>query len=141
MKLEDSPAYALGVFPQKEGLGKGDVFVDLVNRDNFRAERNADADYSEDILVGYRWYATKAVKTKYPFGYGLSYVDFQYANAQAEVKAQLLLITESMTIKEVAYSLGYNDHSYFNRIFRKTCGKTPLEYREEMKGMMGNSIN
>ena len=53
----------------------------------------------------------------------------------------LLLITESMTIKEVAYSLGYNDHSYFNRIFRKTCGKTPLEYREEMKGMMGNSIN
>lgn len=65
----------------------------------------------------------------------------QYINKKKIEKAQLLLITGSMTIKEVAYSLGYNDHSYFNRIFRKTCGKTPLEYREEMKGMMGNSIN
>ncbi len=93
VKLEDSPAYALGVFPQKEGQGGGDVFVDLVNRDNFRAERKADADYSEDILVGYRWYATKGVKTMYPFGYGLSYVDFQYANAQAEVKGGELLVS------------------------------------------------
>lgn len=93
LKLEDSPAYALGVFPQKEGQGQGDVFVDLVNRDNFRAERKADADYSEDILVGYRWYATKGVKTMYPFGYGLSYVDFQYANAQAEVKGSELLVS------------------------------------------------
>lgn len=97
VKLEDSPAYALGVFPQKEGQGGGDVFVDLVNRDNFRAERKADADYSEDILVGYRWYSTKNVKPMYPFGYGLSYVDFQYADAKAEVKGANLEVSFQLT--------------------------------------------
>ena len=58
-KLEDSPAYALGVYPQQE-QGGGDVFVNLVNRDRF-AVRKADADYSEGIFVGYRWYTTKNV--------------------------------------------------------------------------------
>ena len=85
-KLEDSPAYALGVYPQQE-QGGGDVFVNLVNRDRF-AERKADADYSEGIFVGYRWYTTKNVKPSYPFGYGLSYVDFKYSNLNAKVEGE-----------------------------------------------------
>ncbi len=97
VKLEDSPAYALGVFPQKEGQGGGDVFVDLVNRDNFRAERKANADYSEDIFVGYRWYTTKNVKPMYPFGFGLSYVPFTYADAKAELKGANLEVSFSLT--------------------------------------------
>ncbi len=84
-KLEDSPAYALGVYPQTE-QGGGDVFVNLVNNRDRQAARRADAEYSEGIFVGYRWYTTKNVKPMYPFGYGLSYVNFQYANLNADVK-------------------------------------------------------
>lgn len=86
-KLEDSPAYALGVFPQKNNGNNRDVFVDLVNRDNFRATQKADADYSEDIYVGYRWYLTKNVEPMYPFGHGLSYVPFAYSDANASMAA------------------------------------------------------
>jgi len=32
--------------------------------------------YKEDILVGYRWYDTKAIPVQFHFGYGLSYTKF-----------------------------------------------------------------
>ncbi|MCQ2213242.1 MAG: glycoside hydrolase family 3 C-terminal domain-containing protein [Bacteroidaceae bacterium] len=97
VRLEDSPAYALGVFPQKAQAGSSDVFVDLVNRDNFRAEQKADADYSEGILVGYRWFTTKNVKPMYPFGYGLSYMPFSYSDPKAEVKGGNLEVSFKLT--------------------------------------------
>lgn len=34
-----------------------------------------------------------------------------------------------LTIKEVAFELGYENPLYFSRVFRKTCGETPSEYK------------
>lgn len=53
----------------------------------------------------------------------------QYINKKKMEKAQVLLITEDMSVKELAYTLGYNDHSYFCRLFKKLTGNTPQEYR------------
>lgn len=44
-------------------------------------------------------------------------------------KAQLLLITTNNPVNVIASSLGYDDCSYFIRTFKKTTGKTPLQYR------------
>ena len=57
----------------------------------------------------------------------------QYINKKKVERAQLLLITEDMLVKEVAAALGILDYSYFTRLFKKTTGKTPQEYRETMK--------
>lgn len=82
VKLEDSPAYNLGVYPQPQPERPRDVFVDLVNKDRFRAEQKAEADYAEGVLVGYRWYASKNIVPLYPFGHGLSYTTFRYSDLQ-----------------------------------------------------------
>lgn len=91
-KLEDSPAYATGSYPQKEEA-VDDVFMDLVNREKFRAQRHADAPYSEGLLVGYRWYTTKQVEPLYPFGYGLTYGEFVYTDAKAVASANSVEVT------------------------------------------------
>lgn len=96
IKLEDSPAYALGVYPQKEEAAD-DVFVDLVNKDKFKAQRKADADYAEGLLVGYRWFTTKQVKTMYPFGFGLTYGQFAYSDAKATAGKESVEVTFTLS--------------------------------------------
>lgn len=91
MKLEDSPAFALGNYPQN---GDGtDLFTQMYRQDltggqTVRRERpSPQAHYSEGSLVGYRWYDTKGVPVMYPFGHGLSYVDFSYDGISTNKKS------------------------------------------------------
>jgi beta-glucosidase len=86
VKLEDSPAYALGNYPQT-GEVKPDIFISLV--DGAQSERSGSGDrniayYSEEILAGYRWFDTKNIKPMFPFGHGLTYTDFEYADIKTD---------------------------------------------------------
>jgi AraC-like DNA-binding protein len=53
----------------------------------------------------------------------------QYINRKKIEQAQLLLLTGKMPVKSIAYSLAIDDDSYFSRMFKKTTGVTPQEYR------------
>jgi len=61
-KLSDNPSYLY--FP-----GEGDR-----------------VEYNEGIFVGYRYYDTKEIEPLFPFGYGLSYTEFEYSNLSIDKK-------------------------------------------------------
>lgn len=51
--------------------------------------------YAEGIYVGYRYYLTSKTKVKYPFGFGLSYTDFEYR----DIKVDKNILKENNKIK------------------------------------------
>ncbi len=57
----------------------------------------------------------------------------QYITQKKIEKAQLILITDNMSIKSIAYLLGFEDNTYFCRTFKKITGITPQQYRERHK--------
>jgi len=48
------------------------------------------------------------------------------------IEARNLLLNSGKSVSEIGYELGYNEKSYFTRVFRKRTGVTPSEYREKM---------
>ena len=45
------------------------------------------------------------------------------------LEAQILLRNSPMTIKEIAYKLGFNDQSLFSKYFSRVSGGSPESYR------------
>jgi beta-glucosidase len=110
VKLEDSPAYSLHTYPQ--GDKNSDVFANLVSktdeagRDVQAADKSQKSDpnsayYSEESLVGYRWYDTKNIPVMYPFGFGLTYTTFEYSDLKTnkEKYGRNDVITVSLDLK------------------------------------------
>lgn len=77
---EDSPAYG--------------------NYDETRKERKVY--YNEGVFTGYRGYDKKNIEPLFPFGYGLSYTDFEYSDLTVtENKSPKNSIEVSFTIKNI----------------------------------------
>ena len=49
------------------------------------------------------------------------------------LEAQRMLYYTELTVKEIAFDLGYDDHAYFNRLFRKVTGISPLTFRQKSR--------
>ena len=60
----------------------------------------------------------------------LNHTPIEYINLRKIEKAQLLLLTSSSSVGDIASSLSFYDTSYFIRLFKKLTGMTPLEYRK-----------
>jgi YesN/AraC family two-component response regulator len=54
-----------------------------------------------------------------------------YIQQQRIEKAKSLIAATDASISEISLEVGYTDHSYFSRVFKKSTGKTPWEYRKE----------
>ena len=105
-KLEDSPAYAMGNFPDKNA--GGDLFSLMYRPDVMKMTREErqklidsmpkpESHYTEEFLVGYRWFDTKKVRPMYAFGHGLSYVTFGYGEMTAKAGKDAVKVSFTLT--------------------------------------------
>ncbi|MDP4239573.1 MAG: AraC family transcriptional regulator [Bacteroidota bacterium] len=51
------------------------------------------------------------------------------------IEAKNLLIHSAKSVSEIGYELGYNEKSYFTRVFRNKLSVTPTEFREMIREM------
>ncbi len=68
-------------------------------------------------------YLNEAVKET--TGFTVSY----WIQQEIVLEARRLLYYSACSVKEIAHELGYADHTYFSRMFRKMAGRSPGEFR------------
>lgn len=81
-------------------------------------------ELTEDFYVSY-WHLSKVIKREL----GLSFS--QLLNIVRIEKAKIFLNIPKYKINEIAEMVGYNDATYFCKVFKKMTGKNPYEYRNE----------
>ncbi len=57
----------------------------------------------------------------------------KYINQKKIEAAQLKMLLGNASIKDIAYGLGFDNISYFNRLFTKLTGENPGKYKKRMK--------
>ncbi len=105
-----------------------------------RAKEFIKTNQSEDISLGD---VAKAVNTStfyfckmFKKATGLNFTD--YLSRIRIEKAKNLLLNPNLRISEIAYEVGFQSLTHFNRVFRKLAGQSPTEYRQKLPGMAGH---
>lgn len=60
---------------------------------------------------------------------GINFID-ELTRIRVE-QAKRLLLESELSLKEICYKVGYNDPNYFSRVFKKTVGMTPSNFRRK----------
>lgn len=57
------------------------------------------------------------------------------------LEAKRKIIHSEITIKEIAYDLGFSDRPYFSRFFKKMTGQTPEEFQKKARLHIESNLN
>jgi AraC-like DNA-binding protein len=82
------------------------------------------ADYARRLNLSLS-YLNETVKAN--TGFPVSH----WIQQETMLEARRLLYYSKISVKEIAYQLGYDDPTYFSRLFKKVVGLSPGEYRKE----------
>lgn len=78
----------------------------------------------------------RSFKRRFRKATGMSPIDYVHALRVEEAKH--MLEASDMHIEVIAMELGYEDASFFRRLFRRRVGMTPSEYRKRFSGIRKN---
>ncbi|MGG0738634.1 glycoside hydrolase family 3 C-terminal domain-containing protein [Niallia taxi] len=89
-------------------------------------------EYHEGVFVGYRHYDTRDVEPLFPFGYGLSYTNFEYSDIQIDKKE--IQDTDSLTVTVRVKNTGSRDGKEVVQLYVKDVESTIPRPEKELKG-------
>ncbi len=133
-KQHDSVVKLLNIFGQHLSMVSNQIVVQQSNNEPIaikRAKEFIQAHHTEDISLGV---VAKAVNTStfyfckmFKKVTGLNFTD--YVSRVRVEKAKNLLLNPNLRISEIAYEVGFQSLTHFNRVFKRVVGQSPTEYR------------
>lgn len=84
-------------------------------------------DQIADVNGMSKYHFTRVFKKK------TGYTFKQYLNKKRIEEAKRCMNDQDMTVSEAGITVGYNDLAYFSRVFQKTEGMAPSQYRKGLK--------
>jgi AraC-like DNA-binding protein len=136
-KEHDSAIKLLNIFAQHLAMLSNQVFIQQENAEPpviTKARAYIQEHQTEEISLGQ---VAKAVNmSSYYFCKmfkkvtGINFTDY-VARVRIE-KSKNLLLNPNLRISEIAFEVGFQSLTHFNRVFKKILGQSPTEYRAQL---------
>ncbi|EJQ13588.1 hypothetical protein IE3_02487 [Bacillus cereus BAG3X2-1] len=98
---------------------------------NFPGEGDK-VEYKEGVFVGYRYYDKKNIEPLFPFGFGLSYTNFEYSNLSVNKKE--IKDTETVSVTVNVKNIGSTVGKEIVQLYIKDVESTVIRPEKELKG-------
>ncbi len=86
--------------------------------------KEATSEHRESIYIGYRYFDKADKEVLYPFGYGLSYTDFEYSD----------LVVNGNSVKVTVKNIGSYDGEEIIQVYVKSKNSKVFKAEKELKG-------
>lgn len=132
-------------------LSLSNIFIGIIAEQYAYQPESLKQDKSRSALIAYRFkemLSNNFKTTKSPaeyarmLNYSLSHLNESVKNVtgfpvsywihqQVVLESKRLLCYTDLDVKEIAFKLGYDDHTYFSRLFSKVVGISPNAFRNK----------
>jgi AraC-like DNA-binding protein/ligand-binding sensor protein len=136
-KQHESIIKLLAIFAQHLSIMSNQILVQHANAEPpviLRAKEFIQEHQAEDISLGQ---VAKAVNTStfyfckmFKKVTGINFTD--YLSRVRIEKSKNLLLNPNLRVSEIAFEVGFQSLTHFNRVFKKILGQTPTDYRAQL---------
>lgn len=91
--------------PGADYVPEGEVLYNGANDEWEKNRSSYDVEYKEGVFVGYRWFEQNEIEPLYPFGFGLSYTQFDYS--ELSVSSESLQFDEALVVQFTLHNSGH----------------------------------
>jgi AraC-like DNA-binding protein/ligand-binding sensor protein len=136
-KQYDSMVKLLAIFAQHISMVTNQIALQQANAEPpaiTRAKNFIEQNHAEEISLGA---VAKAVNTStfyfcklFKKATGINFTE--YVSRVRIEKSKNLLLNRNLRVSEIAYEVGFQSLTHFNRVFKKIVGQSPTEYRAQL---------
>lgn len=99
---------------------------------NYYPGHTATVEYRESVFVGYRYYDTAHKNVRFPFGYGLSYTNFEYSDLK--LSSDSIKDTDTLTVSFKVKNTGDVDGAEIAQVYVTDNESTIYRPEQELRG-------